>query len=419
MADTLYSNQIGGGVFQFLYATWFIWLPVALFFIFREIWLNFARLRFMSGLTWVLLEVKVPREVAKSPKAMESIFAGIHGSGKSWDLIETYWKGIVNPWFSFEIVGDETGVHFYIWTQEFFRRMIEAQIYAQYPASEISIREDYTKNLPTVLPDKDWNLWGTEFILTKPDAYPIRTYEDFTLEKISLKEEESKIDPLSALVEFLGTLSAGEKIWMQFVIRPADDSWKVEGEKLVGKLVGREAKSHTPFLFKMVHSVNDFIGAGSGSEIKAKESKLPSLTPGEKMVLEAIEENISKIGFETGIRWIYLAKRDKFNFLAIPAIIGIFKQFASPAMNGFKPNKSATTSAGYLLREKIELQKKSRIFNAYRLRSFFYPPYESKHFVLNSSELATIYHFPGTVVGAPGMARIEAKKGAPPSNLPI
>ncbi len=417
MVDTLYSNQILTGIFSVLSATWFIWLPVALFFILREEWLKFKRLKFVSGLKWILLEVKVPREVAKSPKAMESILAGIHGTSKNPDLIEKYFKGVVSPWFSFEIVGDETGVHFYVWTQEFFKRMIESQIYAQYPTTEISLVEDYTKNLPPVLPDKDWNLWGTEFILTKPDAYPIRTYEDFTLEKVSLKEEESKIDPLSALVEFLGTLTGGEKIWMQFVIKPADDAWKVEGEKLVGKLSGKESKTHIPAIFKVVHNINNLIGLGGEGE--RKESKSPNLTSGEKVIIEAIEENISKIGFETGIRWVYLARRDKFNSLAVPAIIGIFKQFASPTLNGFKPNKMATTSAGYFNKEKIELQKKSRIFNAYRLRSFFSPPYTSKHFVLNSTELATIYHFPGTVVGSPGMTRIEAKKGAPPSNLPI
>jgi hypothetical protein len=46
-------------------------------------------------------------------------------------------------------------------------------------------------------------------------------------------------------------------------------------------------------------------------------------------------------------------------------------------------------------------------------------PYQRTPFVLNTEELATIYHFPGRVAETPTFGRIEAKKGEPPSNLPI
>ena len=424
MADTLLLNQIGSSVFGFIGQTWFLWVPGALFFIFAEVWLRYVRTAFVSGLKWTLLEVRVPREVAKSPKAMESILAGIHGTAKSPDFLEKYWKGVIQPWFSLEIVGDETGVHFYIWTQEFFRKMIEAQVYAQYPSSEVTIVEDYTKNLPASIPNDKWNLWGTEFMLVKPDAYPIRTYEDFTLEKISVKEEEQKIDPLSALVEFMGLLTPGEKLWIQILITPAGSAWKEAGERLIAKITGREVKAFEALPTKIVHGINtEILGKLMGGEAEQKreekKSKISDLTPGERDVLIAIEKNIGKLGFETGIRWLYLAERDRYNGIAIPAVMGIFKQFASPAMNGFKPNKLATTSAGYFNKKAIEAKKKFRMYNAYRLRSFFSPPYLGQKFVFNTSELATIYHFPGTVVGSPGMSRVEAKKGAPPSNLPI
>ncbi len=409
---------------------WFIWAPIILFFVFRTTWYNYAHGSFLSGIKPILLEVTIPRDVAKSPKAMESIFAGLHGTLKNPDLIEKYFKGVVTSWFSFEIVGDEKGVHFYIWTPEGFRRLLEAQIYAQYPSCEVHVVEDYTKALPVGLPNEEWNLWGTEFILTKPDAFPIRTYEDFVLEKISVKEEEQKIDPLAALMEFLGSFQPGERCWIQLLVRPTGDKWKKDGEKIIQEMLGRKQPPKPNLLEKIFGIITTIISdlAGpseAGPTDKKDDAGMAKLTPGQTEVIKAVENNISKIGFEVGFRWMYLAKKDVFNATSIPAMMGIFKQFSSPVLNGFRPHPETTTKIGYMgyidaIKRRVEGRKKERIYKAYRLRSFFYPPYNQVHpFVLSSSELATIYHFPGTVVGAPTMVRIEAKKGTPPPNLPM
>lgn len=428
MADIILLNSFFDfflSVFSFVGGSWFLWLPLFLFFILKDTWLKYVKAFYLANTKWVLLEIRVPREIAKSPKAMESIFAGIHGTGRLGNIYERYWKGFFVPWFSFEIVGNSTGVHFYVRCSTFFRRVIESQIFAQYPSCEINEVEDYTKALPSSMPHNEWSMWGTEYILIKPDAYPIRTYEDFTLEKVALKEEERKIDPLSSLMEFLGSLNEGENIWIQMLVRPAGDSWKKEGQQLISKLAGREPKLEEPTITKIIYSIDRAIGGVSATVPEKKESailpRIMNLTPGEVDVVKAIERNISKIGLEMGLRWIYIAKKDKYNIVAVPAMNGIFRQFSSPTLNGFKPNKLITTSIDYILKGTRETMRKRRLYNAYRLRSFFMPPYNkrSKSFVLSSEELATIYHFPGEVVHAPGFARIEAKKGAPPTNLPM
>jgi len=144
-----------------------------------------------------------------------------------------------------------------------------------------------------------------------------------------------------------------------------------------------------------------------------------NLSPGEQDVVKAIERNIAQLGFEVGIRWIYLAKHDVYNLLAVPAINGIFKQFATQSLNGFKLNGKVSTGIDYVLKKTRIAIRQRRLLNAYRLRSYFYPPYNKfKPFVLSTAELATIYHFPGSVAGVPSMERIGAKKGAPPPNLP-
>lgn len=429
MADILLNNFFVKELLSIVLWSWFLWLPAISFLVLKELWRRYVRACFIFTKKYILLEVKVPREVAKSPKAMESVFAGIHGTRRLGNLIEQWWDGWVTAWFSFEIVGDSSGVHFYIWTQEFFKRMIEAQIYAQYPSAEIRVVEDYIKDIPEALPNDEWNLWGSEFKLTKPDAYPIKTYEEFTLEGLSTKEEERKIDPLSALIEFLGILKPGEKILIQFLIQPADDKWRIEGEQLMAKLIGKRPKIKPSFLGSVVGLIDFAIfsvfGLGSGEKAEKKSSEPPSkilyLSPGEAEVVESVEKNMTKLGFSVCIRWIYLAKRSDYNLLAVPGMMGVFKQFNTQNLNGFGLNKKITTSVDYWLVNYRNTRRKIRLYNSYRIRSVFHAPYKarSKPFILSTSELATVYHFPGEVAGAPAMERIEAKRGAPPPNLPI
>jgi len=429
MADILLNNFLVREILIIMGRTWFLWLPVLSFLVLKELWRRYVRAHFIFSKKYILLDIKVPREVAKSPKAMESILAGLHGTRRLGNKIEQWWDGWITAWFSLEIVGDTSGVHFYIWTQEFFKRVIESQIYAQYPAAEIRVVEDYVKDMPPAVPDKDWNIWGSELTLTKPDAFPIKTYEEFTLEDISTKEEQRKIDPLSALIEWMGVLKGSEKMWVQMLIEPADDTWKKEGEALIGKMIGKRTKTKPSFISGIIGFIDSGIFGflfGGGTAPAPKKSDAPPsqilyLSPGESEVVKSIERNMAKLGFKVCIRWIYLAKRDEFNMVAVPAVMGIFKQFASQNLNSFGLNKRITTSVDYWLVNYRNAWRKNRLFNSYRMRSVFHPPYKtrSKPFVLSTSELATVYHFPGEVVSAPAMERIEAKRGAPPANLPI
>ena len=62
--------------------------------------------------------------------------------------------------------------------------------------------------------------------------------------------------------------------------------------------------------------------------------------------------------------------------------------------------------------------RKQEMFTAYRERAFFRWPYNGKVFVLNTEEVATIYHLPGGVVTTPSLTRISSQKAEPPANIP-
>ena len=60
------------------------------------------------------------------------------------------------------------------------------------------------------------------------------------------------------------------------------------------------------------------------------------------------------------------------------------------------------------------------MLDAYKKRAYFYKPHKRENiFVLNTEELATLFHLPGMVSATPTFGRVESKKGQAPANLPV
>lgn len=392
--------------FRFLQLFWnviastaFLWGPVILFMIAKSLWLNYVRALFIAkNFDFVILEVKLPRTIEKTPLAMELVLQAFHQGGTG-NWYERWWEGKVKPWFSLEIVSIEGNVKFLIRTPSKFKRLIESHIYAQYPDIEVHEVKDYISLAPYMQTKEEWSLWGCEFALTKPDPYPIKTYIDYGLDSTQTKEEQ-KSDPITSLIEFLGNIGRGQQVWIQILIQATGDrfhtpgtlfgmhDWKDEGKRIVKEL-------------------QEKAGDGKGSKRQGE-------------VVSAIERSLGKIAFDCGIRAIYISKRELFDPTNIAGVTGAFRQYSSQDLNGFRPTN--TTSFDYPwqdYKDKRLNKKKQAIFDAYVRRSYFYPPYAMKPFVLNSEELATIYHFPGGVAETPTFSRIESRKGEPPPNLPV
>ncbi|MFZ2970475.1 MAG: hypothetical protein WA063_04970, partial [Minisyncoccia bacterium] len=100
------------------YQFWWLFTPVAIWPIFELAWINYLQERYFRKLKWDLIEVIIPKEIEKRPKNMEEFYSAIYST---YDvLIDTlydiYLKGILDVWFSFEIVSIEGDVHFFIRT---------------------------------------------------------------------------------------------------------------------------------------------------------------------------------------------------------------------------------------------------------------------------------------------------------------
>lgn len=398
---------------------WWIAIPLALFFVAVDLWTNYVRIKYLKSVKYKLLEIRIPANLVKTPKSMENIFSTFHAMKISVDSFKKkYIEGKVQLWLSLEMVGNGGGISFYIRTPEEFRNLVEAQIYAQYPQTEIVEVDDYVNLISKDLPNKYYDLFGAEYQFARPSPYPIRTYEFF--EEI---KEEKRIDPLASIIETMSKLKSDEKIWIQILIKYPKDDWKKEADELVGKLAGKKAPQKDESLWSWI--ILFFINLikapfvppewGGAPEKEAPASKVSFLTPGEKEIVDSIETKAAKLGFETVIRFLYIDKRDAFSRLNISSIMGALNQFNTQNLNSFKVHKETMTKADPPFKAQKEFLKKRQLYNAYRLRSFR----GGLKTILNTEELATIYHFPIVAVEGPSLRRIEAKKGEPPINLPV
>ena len=403
------------------------------------LWIHYIQQDFISGIDFVLLEIVPPRDVLRSPKAMElfMINALYHWSMKGGK--ESYWQGAVWFWFSLEIASIDGQVHFYIRTPTRVRGLIETQIYAQYPQAQVKEVEDYTLAVDEISPESSWNGWGCEFKLEKLEAFPIKTYVDYGLDKDP--KEEYKVDPISPVIELFGSLQKGEQMWMQIIITPSKKEYHTHGtwfgkHDWVTESRLQIEKLRKPYTRRTLQPDGSYY----------EEGRVPALLD---KGIEAISVKTGKIGFDTGIRVCYIAKKEVFDLNNRRNIRLIFRQYGAPNGNQlvrFNSTQADFYSGIFTASPKTVMFLTNRIVHEFHERAFFHLPlrhhlfsqnmwrwpfpgvfsmdtyikaYAHHHtFVLNVEELATLWHFPGQILKVPTLERIESKEASPPTNLP-
>ena len=106
----------------------FIWGPVLAMYVGFEMWHHFITDRFILGMQWTVFEIEVPRDIEKTPMAMELILTNAMYQASMKGLWEIWIKGAPHFWFSLEIAGIDGGVHFYIRTPSRIANLVETQI---------------------------------------------------------------------------------------------------------------------------------------------------------------------------------------------------------------------------------------------------------------------------------------------------
>lgn len=390
----------------------------------REVWLVYIRAQWDKTHKNILLAIDIPKGNEQSPKAVENMFAYLGGAHGTQSFYEKWFEGLYQKSFSYEIVSLEGYTQFLIRLPLEFRNLVESSVYSQYPDAEISEVDDYTETVPQHYPDEEWDVYGAEFILQNPWYLPIKTYTEFE-HQIGPSETQFK-DPMATLMDLCGSLRQGEQFWFQMLVSPTNFDWVKDTQKEIDKVLGRKKKS-SPGLVEQglsalggaTEAIWPIWGEIDSSKTKKDEKRtMLDLTPKEKRQVEGIHLKSIKQGFLTKIRVVYVAKKEVMNKAKVfGGFVGYIKQFMSLDLNSFKPDVKGTMTKAIYFRQKPRLLgKKRRLFNNYINRSGG----GKVPFLLNTEELATLWHFPIEAnVKSPLIQKAPGHKADAPSSLPL
>ncbi len=304
-----------------------------------------------KSLNSVLLEVTVPRNNEVKIDAMEQLISSLSSIKKSGFAMR--FKS--QPTISLEIVGRHEDIRFYVWVPKDLRDLIEKQIHGAYSDAHIVEVPEYD------IFTQDGKVAYKAFQLRKEDFYPLKTYK------------ELPTDPLAAVTSAIGKMGREEAAVIQVLIAPTESSWQKSGRMFISETKKQES-----------------------DPTKAKFS-VSSKT------LEAVENKISKPGFEVSIRIVVVSPSEDAAKMHLGNIAGTFAQYSSE-------NNSLSTRA---------IRNKGAF-----VEDFIYRYMPALHFfgnrpsILNSEEIATIFHFPNKLVTTPHIKWLNAKTAPAPAEIP-
>ena len=362
-----------------------VWIPIVCILAYLT-YKNYKKINKLKVLNVdsVLLMLEIPRTNDKKELAAEQLFASLHGILRDAEELKN--SGGVQEHLSFEIVSTGGQIRFYVWVPKILQSFVEGQIYAQYPTVQIfKMNEDYVDNRlnhPIT--------YTTELTLTDNSALPIKTFENF------------EVDPLAGITGTLAKLDPdhSEELWIQILTRPVSDDWhKTTTDTWIDSIKSGKTgfKLGGIIDFKWISGL--WRALSVPPEGGTSESAPVEISERDKTRISKAEEKATKLGYEVKIRLAYLGNSDIDAKLNMQALVGTFKQYNSTNLNGFKPEEGSFEASA---------------LDSYKLREF-----ADNGFILNISELASVFHLPHTSVETPNIVWASTKTAEPPAKLPL
>lgn len=263
--------------------------------------------------------------------------------------------------FSFEIIAKDGFIKYYAIVPAVLTETVRQAVQSAYPTARIEEKREENIFAPRGTID---TIAGAELTLNKEAYLPIATYED------------TKHDASMAILNALGAVKQDEGASVQILFRPAHKNWSENTRKHVEDMQKGKTSTKT-------------VGAGIGQfamdvirapwevpDMHEKTEVTENSAPVKQDEITAITNKMRYPVFETLIRVVASADTKPRSEAILGGILSSFSQFTSPEFNGFKVNA-------------MKDPKKLAVDYTFR----FFPMKISSN-VLNSIELASIFHLP-------------------------
>ncbi len=366
---------------------------LVLFFLYRKS--SLSKKQIERSLKMVLLQIRVPRDMGSKNnqgqgrddrEAAKEVISFMETFYSNLSVI--YKKGIKNNLFhgqrhiALEIVARDKEIFFYIAAPVVLLDVVEKSLSSQYPEVVIEEVEEYNIFNPEW---KNQGIFGGEFFLAKPYHFPLKTYKKMDAE------------PLESVLNTLSKLGEKEGAAIQILLRPIDPSVMKKSKQHVKSQIQGKKKNNWGL-------AGEFFDAAMVKEASKEASSEPvRLTAMEEEVNKAIEEKAGKAVFETKIRVIVSASDRHRSEMIVSEIEGSFTQFSDQNLNRFKFRKAKKP-------DKLTTDFIFRFFDTNFFRS-------SVNNILNTEELASIFHLPNYLVSSPGIVWLSSKRAEAPVRL--
>lgn len=260
---------------------------------------------------------------------------------------------------SFEIIAHDGIVYYYAVVPTVLTDVVKQAVAAAYPSARL---QEVTEHNVFSQVGKMSGTIGGEFTLKKEYAYPIATYL------------ESKRDASRALLNAISAATREDGIGIQLLVRPAREGW-VKSSIFKADQITKDKGKKTGI--QSLVAPKDIMEAlwkpPEQKEIKPEDKQLNAV---EQATVEAIQEKTRYPGFEILVRVVVSSNTSGRAQALMQNVVAAFALFDSPSFNGFKfaPSKNV-----------------EELVTAFIFR--FFPPEVSKN-ILNTVELATLFHLP-------------------------
>lgn len=307
-------------------------------------------------------------------------------------IASTLQKGMKSRFYgqrhlAFEIVGINGFINFYVAVPVALVDVVKQAVVSAYPAAQLEEAPEH--NIFSSV-GRISSTMGGELVLKENYAYPIATYQDI------------KRDPMQSILNALSTLEKEDGVGIQILIRPAEDGWRKSASGVASKKrKGEEKKKGGDLAFWWIKQVFGALHAPPEDKSGEAGASASSRSTLEDSVLDSIDNKTRHPGFETTIRVVTSSNVAQRSQSILNSVVSSFALFDAPGKNGFK----------YIPAQDIE-----SFATSYILR--FFPPGHKKN-ILNSVELATLFHFPQQEdIPTSQLTRQDSKQVDGPRNVP-